>query len=118
MTCRGKAMHALGECDYYFKPRDFVELVENERQCLAAKPGSGTSPRTVPEGEAVAVMLRDRARWLRELKLEATVTITGGPRTSDGRLKRGRASNTSSPGGLSSQTHWQSATLSVYQLRN
>jgi hypothetical protein len=30
VSCRGKAMHALGECDCYFKPRDFVDLLERE----------------------------------------------------------------------------------------
>jgi hypothetical protein len=32
MSCRGKAMHALGECDCYFKPADFVDLLERERE--------------------------------------------------------------------------------------
>jgi hypothetical protein len=32
VSCRDKAMHALGECDCYFKPRDFVDLLERERR--------------------------------------------------------------------------------------
>jgi hypothetical protein len=32
MSCRGKAMHALGECDCYLKPRDFLTLPESERR--------------------------------------------------------------------------------------
>ncbi len=31
MSCRGKAMHALGDCDCYFKPADFLDLVELNR---------------------------------------------------------------------------------------
>lgn len=35
MSCRGRAMLALGECECYFKPRDFAELLDNERQWFA-----------------------------------------------------------------------------------
>jgi hypothetical protein len=35
MSCRGKTLHDLGECDCYFKPRDFLELLERECQLLA-----------------------------------------------------------------------------------
>ncbi len=31
MSCRGKAMHALGDCDFYFKPADFFDLLELNR---------------------------------------------------------------------------------------
>jgi hypothetical protein len=35
MSCCGKAMPAWGECECYFKPRDFAELLDNERQWFA-----------------------------------------------------------------------------------
>jgi hypothetical protein len=34
MSCRAKTLHDLGECDCYFKPRDFLELLERERRLL------------------------------------------------------------------------------------
>jgi hypothetical protein len=32
MSCRGKAMHALGEFECYFKPADFLDLLELHRE--------------------------------------------------------------------------------------
>jgi hypothetical protein len=61
-------MHALAECDCYFKPRDFVALVEKERgwfellQRLSRRRDS--YPRGI-EAETLTLMLRDRARQLR-----------------------------------------------------
>jgi hypothetical protein len=71
MTCRGKAMHALGECDCDFKPRDFLELLAKERQwfdlldALRELRWQRTVPEESPESLAVTLMLRHRARWLR-----------------------------------------------------
>jgi hypothetical protein len=64
MSCCGKAMHALGECDCFFKSHDFRELLENERQwfemlnALRHIRWQRTSPKESPEGQAVIVMLR------------------------------------------------------------
>jgi hypothetical protein len=66
MNCRGKAMPALGECECYFKPRDFAELLDNERQWFALLDTlrhvrwQRISPEESPEGQAVILMLRDR----------------------------------------------------------
>jgi hypothetical protein len=62
VSCRGTAMHGLGECDCYFKPKDFLELLEKERKWfelfLRVKPvGEGARARRVA--------LTERARWLR-----------------------------------------------------
>lgn len=71
MSRRSKAMHALGECDCFFKLRDFLELLERERQwfemldALRHLCWQRTSPEESPEGQAVIVMLRDRSRWVR-----------------------------------------------------
>jgi hypothetical protein len=32
VSCRGKGMHAPDECDCYFKPRDFLDLLARERR--------------------------------------------------------------------------------------
>jgi hypothetical protein len=68
MSCRGKAIHLLGECDCYFKPRDYLKLVKCEQAWLelllrlihhrAYYPDAG-------ENEIIGVMLRDRAHRLR-----------------------------------------------------
>jgi hypothetical protein len=67
VSCRGKAIHALGECD--FKPRDFAQLVDQERvwvefliRLTRQRPSDF---RTSAEDDIATVMLRDRARWLR-----------------------------------------------------
>jgi hypothetical protein len=71
MSCRGKTMHALGECDCYFKPRDFLELLNHEQKwfellnALRRQRWQRAWPEESPEGQAVILMLRDRARWLR-----------------------------------------------------
>ena len=71
MSCRSKAMHSLGECDCYFKPRDFLELLAKERQwfdlldTLRHLRWQRTVPEDSPEGQAVIIMLRNRAHWLR-----------------------------------------------------
>ncbi len=69
MSCRGKAIHALGECECYFKPRDFAQLVDKERvwvefliRLTRQRPADF---RTSAEDDIATVMLRDRARWLR-----------------------------------------------------
>jgi hypothetical protein len=63
MSCRGKEMHALGECECYFKPADFLHLLELNREWfrLLIELGSvgGYSAR-----QHVHVMLVERARWL------------------------------------------------------
>ena len=67
MSCRGKAIHALGECDCYFKPRDFLEFLEKERRwfelldTLRHLRWQRMSPEDSPEGQAVILMLRHRA---------------------------------------------------------
>jgi hypothetical protein len=55
VSCRSKAMHALGECDCFFKPRDFLELLErasaNGSRCSmrsATCAGSALHPRKAP----------------------------------------------------------------------
>ncbi len=64
-------MHALGECDCFFKPCDFRELLKNERRwfkmldALRHIRWRRTSPEESPERQAVIVMLRDCSRWLR-----------------------------------------------------
>jgi hypothetical protein len=58
MSCRGKAMHALGECDCYFKPRDFLEFLEKERQWFELLV-------RVRDPRVRHVVIRVRARWLR-----------------------------------------------------
>lgn len=71
MSCRSEAMHALGECDFFFKLRDFRELSENERQwfemldALRHIRWERTSPEESPERQAVIMMLRDCSRCLR-----------------------------------------------------
>jgi hypothetical protein len=32
VSCRSRVIHALGECNCFFKPRYFRELLENERR--------------------------------------------------------------------------------------
>ena len=70
MSCRGKAMQALGECDC-FKPSDFLELLEKERtwfdllDTLRHVRWQRIVPEESPEGPAVILMLRERARGLR-----------------------------------------------------
>jgi len=69
MTCRF-ATHAASYCGF-FKPRDFAELLEKERKwfdlldTLRHLRWQRTSPEDSPEGQAVVMMLRERARWLR-----------------------------------------------------
>ena len=68
MTCRGKAMHALGECDCYFKPRNFVDLLE--RECLWFELLMRVARHRVNhpesfEAQVISRILHDRARWLR-----------------------------------------------------
>jgi len=71
MSCSGKAIHALGECDCYFKPSDFLELLDNERQwfellnALRRQRWQRAWPEESPEGQAVILMLRDRPGWLK-----------------------------------------------------
>ncbi len=36
MSCRGKTLDALGECDYGFKPDDFLPLLGHERDWFQA----------------------------------------------------------------------------------
>jgi hypothetical protein len=71
MSCRSKPMHPLDQCDYSFKPHDFLELIEKEGQWFALLDTlrhlrwQRTSPEESPEGQAVFLMLRDRTRWPR-----------------------------------------------------
>jgi hypothetical protein len=66
MSCRGKAMHALGECDCYFKPRDFLELVEKERKWFERLCAlRDLRPEEEMRDHLVRVMLREHERWLR-----------------------------------------------------
>jgi hypothetical protein len=71
MSSRGKAMHALGEYECHFKPRDFAELLEQEREWFALLDTlrhlrwQRISPEESAEGEAVVLMLQIRGEWLR-----------------------------------------------------
>jgi hypothetical protein len=64
-------MHALGECNCFLKSREFLELLENECQCFDMLDAlrhirrQRSSPGESPEGQAVAPMLRDLSKWLR-----------------------------------------------------
>jgi hypothetical protein len=55
----------------YFKPADFLELLEKERQwfdlldALREVRWQRPVPEESPEGLVVTMMLRHRARWLR-----------------------------------------------------
>lgn len=63
MTCHGKPLHALGQCDCYFKPADFLDLLELNRewiQLLIEVGCAGGGAR-----HQAHVMLVERARWLR-----------------------------------------------------
>ena len=70
MNCRSKTLHARGECDC-FKPRDFLELLDKERtwfdllDTLRHLRWQRPNPDDSPEGQAVALMLRERTRGLR-----------------------------------------------------
>jgi hypothetical protein len=71
VNCRGKAMHALGGCEYCFTPTHFLELLESEYQwfdllnALRQQRWQRAWPEESLEGQAVILMLRDRAWWLR-----------------------------------------------------
>jgi hypothetical protein len=71
VSCLSGAMHALGECNCFFKPCDFRELPENECQwfemldALRHIRWRRISPEESPERQAVIVMLRNCSRWLR-----------------------------------------------------
>ena len=71
MSCRWKALHSLGECDCFFKPRDFLALLDKERKwfdlldTLRHLRWQRISPEDSPEGQAVILMLRERTRGLR-----------------------------------------------------
>jgi hypothetical protein len=68
MSCRGKDMHALGECDCYFKPLDFLVLLDKEHDWLELLLRLTHRRAIYSEGienEAISLMLRHRARWLR-----------------------------------------------------
>jgi hypothetical protein len=71
MSCPDKAMHALGGCECYFKPRDFLALLEKEREWFDLLNTLGEIrwqrawPEESLEGQAVIIMLRNRAHWLR-----------------------------------------------------
>jgi hypothetical protein len=63
-------MHALGECDCYFKPHDSLTLLEKEREWFAVlntychDRWQRSWPQESLEGQAVVVMLGDRARLI------------------------------------------------------
>ena len=62
MSCRGKATHALGDCDCYFKPADFLDLLDLSREWfrLLIELGCAGGNRY-----QVQVMLIERSTWLR-----------------------------------------------------
>jgi hypothetical protein len=64
MSCRGKAMHALGERDCYFKPADFLDLVELTREWFQLLIEIGCAAAATLR-HRVHVMLIERSRWLR-----------------------------------------------------
>jgi hypothetical protein len=65
MSCRGKAMHALGDCDCYFKPADFLDLLELNREWFQLLIEAGCAAGGNIARRQVHVMLVERARWLR-----------------------------------------------------
>ncbi len=64
MTCRGKAMHAPGECDCYFKPADFLDLLELNREWYQLLIEVGCAGGDIARHQ-VHVLLVERSRWLR-----------------------------------------------------
>ena len=64
MSCRGKTLHALGQCDCCFKPADFLALVEKERRWFELVMRVESLPQNAPL-RTKYVMLTERARWLR-----------------------------------------------------
>jgi hypothetical protein len=62
MTCPDKAMHALGECECYFKPGDFLDLLELHREWFRLLIELGCAGGNM---HRVQVMLIERSTWLR-----------------------------------------------------
>jgi hypothetical protein len=72
VSCHGKAMHALGECDCYFTPTQFLELLELQRrfvQWLITARQTRAELRTINAqtlaDDTIVLMLKLRARQLR-----------------------------------------------------
>jgi hypothetical protein len=66
MSCRGKVLHALGQCDC-FKPGDYAALVETERlwfELLIRLARHGANHPS-GQGRVSALILHERTRWLR-----------------------------------------------------
>jgi hypothetical protein len=64
MSCRGKAMHALGECDCYFKPANFLDLLQLNREWFQLLIEVGCAGGNIAKHQ-VRVMLVERTRWPR-----------------------------------------------------
>ena len=67
MSCRGKAMHALDECDC-FQPRDYEALLETEQlwfELLIHLVRYRMNHPEGGEGRVIALILQERMRWLR-----------------------------------------------------
>ena len=75
--------------------------------------GSGFCPEESPEGKAVVMVLRDRARCLRNQGPPAPPQHWRTPHTAGRGGQTGHASKPLNPRGPSSQTHWQSAIVMV-----
>ena len=60
----GKAMHALGDCDCYFKPADFFDLFGAKRKWFQLLIEVGCAGGDIARHQ-VHVMLVERSRWLR-----------------------------------------------------
>jgi hypothetical protein len=68
MNCSGKAMHALGEYACYFKPRDFVDLLERECiwfELLIRLVRHRVNYPESFEAHIISRMIQDRTDWLR-----------------------------------------------------
>ena len=64
MSCRGKAMHALGDCDCYFKPAEFLDLLELNPAWFQLLIEVGRAGGDIAR-HRVHLMLVERSRWLR-----------------------------------------------------
>jgi hypothetical protein len=64
MSCRDKTLHARGECECWFTPARFWELLEKERQWFEILMLAGLTPGANPAYQ-VRMMLIGRTHWLR-----------------------------------------------------
>jgi hypothetical protein len=72
MSCPGKAIHALRECECYFKPADFLELLARETRWIELLLTAIMLRRELQNidiklaaDDSVVVALAKRGRWLR-----------------------------------------------------